>query len=77
MQMSMGNKVNLKKQQLLKKQKVLETQLKIQRGIVCMSFKKGFKMIALTVVAAAGLYTIATDRNTTSIQIQKSIETQL
>ncbi|WP_277519223.1 RapH phosphatase inhibitor [Bacillus altitudinis] len=34
-------------------------------------FKKGFTMIALTVVAAAGVYTIATDRNTTSIQIQK------
>ncbi|MCY7627713.1 RapH phosphatase inhibitor [Bacillus altitudinis] len=33
-----------------------------------MSFKKGFTMIALTVVAAAGVYTIATDRNTTSIQ---------
>ncbi|UUH73363.1 RapH phosphatase inhibitor [Bacillus altitudinis] len=36
-----------------------------------MSFKKGFTMIALTVVAAAGLYTIATDRNTKSIEIQK------
>ncbi|MEN9067608.1 hypothetical protein [Bacillus altitudinis] len=33
-----------------------------------MNFKKGFTMIALTVVAAAGVYTIATDRNTTSIQ---------
>ncbi|WP_281215420.1 RapH phosphatase inhibitor [Bacillus altitudinis] len=33
-----------------------------------MSFKKGFMMIALTVVVAAGMYSIATDRNTTSIQ---------
>ncbi|WGD97445.1 hypothetical protein [Bacillus safensis] len=38
--------------------KVLETQLKTQRGIVCMTLKKGFTMIALTVIAA--------DRNTTS-----------
>ncbi|TYS31743.1 RapH phosphatase inhibitor [Bacillus pumilus] len=33
-----------------------------------MNFKKGFTMIALTVVAAAGVYSISTDRNTTSIQ---------
>ncbi|MGX9290480.1 RapH phosphatase inhibitor [Bacillus sp. A015] len=36
-----------------------------------MSFKKGFTMVAITVVAAAGVYSITTDRNTTSIQIQK------
>ncbi|MFN3092718.1 RapH phosphatase inhibitor [Bacillus pumilus] len=33
-----------------------------------MNFKKGFTVIALTFVAAAGMYSIATDRNTTSIQ---------
>ena len=33
-----------------------------------MTFKKGFTMIALTVIAAAGMYSVAIDRNTTSIQ---------
>ncbi|WP_144484321.1 hypothetical protein [Bacillus pumilus] len=42
-------------------QKILETQFKTQRGIVCMTLKKAFTMIALTVIAA--------DRNTTSQNI--------
>lgn len=33
-------------------QKVLETQFKTQRGIVCMTLKEGFTLIALTVIAA-------------------------
>ncbi|MGY8609178.1 hypothetical protein ACN6BA_07225 [Bacillus altitudinis] len=39
-----------------------------------MTFQRDFTMIALTVISAAGMYSIASDRNTTMIDPNSTFE---